>query len=101
MASDTDRLLPKQFGPLQGVRILSTGTLIAQPFAANIAAEMGAEVIQIEIPKTGDLVWRQLEFIMDDADGGLPPPVGSRPAATASMQPWTWPPPRAKRYSWT
>ncbi len=45
MASDTDRLLPKQFGPLQGVRILSTGTLIAQPFAANIAAEMGAEVI--------------------------------------------------------
>ena len=70
MASDTDRLLPKQFGPLQGVRILSTGTLIAQPFAANIAAEMGAEVIQIEIPKTGDLVWRQLEFIMDDADGG-------------------------------
>lgn len=70
MVSDTDRLLPKQFGPLQGVRILSTGTLIAQPFAANIAAEMGAEVIQIEIPKTGDLVWRQLEFIMDDADGG-------------------------------
>ena len=27
-------------------------------------------MIQIEIPKTGDLVWRQLEFIMDDADGG-------------------------------
>ncbi|MCH7737600.1 MAG: CoA transferase [Chloroflexi bacterium] len=70
MASDTTRLLPKQFGPLQGLRILSTGSLIAQPFAAAIAAEMGAEVIQIEPPKGGDAVWRQLEFVMEDADGG-------------------------------
>ena len=56
MASHTAPLLPKQFGPLQGVRILSTGSLIAQPFAANIAAEMGAEVIQIEPPKIRDAV---------------------------------------------
>ena len=54
---------------MQGVRILSTGTLIAQPFAAAIAAEMGAEVIQIEAPKIGDAVWRQLEFVMDDGNG--------------------------------
>ena len=51
-------LLPQQFGPLQGVRILSTGTLIAQPFAAAMAAEMGAEVIHIERPLEGD-VWRR------------------------------------------
>lgn len=70
MATDTTPLLPKQFGPLQGVRILSTGSLIAQPFAANIAAEMGAEVIQIEPPEHGDVVWRQLEFVMEDANGG-------------------------------
>ena len=69
MASHTAPLLPKQFGPLQGVRILSTGSLIAQPFAANIAAEMGAEVIQIEPPKIGDAVWRQLEFAMEGPDG--------------------------------
>ena len=46
------------FGPLQGVRILSTGTLVGQPFAAALAAEMGAEVIQIERPGIGDVVWR-------------------------------------------
>jgi crotonobetainyl-CoA:carnitine CoA-transferase CaiB-like acyl-CoA transferase len=43
-------LLPEPFGPLQGVRILSTGVIIAQPYAAHLAAEMGAEVVQIERP---------------------------------------------------
>jgi crotonobetainyl-CoA:carnitine CoA-transferase CaiB-like acyl-CoA transferase len=62
-------LLPKQFGPLQGVRILSTGTIIAQPFAAAMAAEMGAEVIQVERPGVGDAVWRNLEFPMQKGDG--------------------------------
>ena len=38
---DTRRpsLVPEQFGPLQGVRILSTGTIVALPFAASLAAE--------------------------------------------------------------
>ena len=54
MESPTLSLLPQQFGPLQGVRILSSGTIIAQPFAAEMAAEMGAEVIQIERPGVGD-----------------------------------------------
>ena len=55
MASRVDSLLPDQFGPLQGVRILSTGTIVAQPYAAALAAEMGAEVIQIERPVVGDV----------------------------------------------
>ncbi len=62
-------LLPELFGPLQGVRILSTGTIIAQPFAAEMAAEMGAEVIQIERPGVGDGVWRNLEFPIEANDG--------------------------------
>ena len=62
MELNTPSLLPRQFGPLQGVRILSSGTIIAQPFAAEMAAEMGAEVIQIERPGEGDAVWRNLEF---------------------------------------
>lgn len=41
-----------------------------QPFAANIAAEMGAEVIQIEPPKIRDAVWRRLEFAMDGTSDG-------------------------------
>ena len=53
-------LLPEQFGPLQGVRIVSSGTLVAQPFAAALAAEMGAEVIQIERTGEGDAAWRHL-----------------------------------------
>lgn len=53
-------LIPEQFGPLQEVRILSTGSLIAQPYAAALAAEMGAEVIQLERPGDGDAAWRHL-----------------------------------------
>ena len=48
MESRAPFLIPEQFGPLQGVRILSSETLIAQPFAAALAAQMGAEVIKIE-----------------------------------------------------
>lgn len=73
MEPRAESLLPEQFGPLQGVRILSTGTLIAQPFAATLAAEMGAEVIQIERPGIGD-VTRGLGVPMGDVDGS---PVGS------------------------
>ena len=49
-----ETLVPEQFGPLQGVRVLSTGSVIAQPFAAALAAQMGAEVIQVESPKVED-----------------------------------------------
>ena len=68
MQANTSSLLPRQFGPLQGVRIISSGTIIAQPFAAAMAAEMGAEVIQIERPGQGDAVWRNLEFPIQGAD---------------------------------
>ena len=62
-------LIPNPFGPLQGLRILSSGTIIAQPFAAAMAAEMGAEVIQIERPGQGDAVWRNLEFPIQGDNG--------------------------------
>ncbi|MBI3798154.1 MAG: CoA transferase, partial [Deltaproteobacteria bacterium] len=62
-------LLSEQFGPLQGVRILSTGSLIAQPYAAALAAEMGAEVIQVERPGEGDAAWRHLGRQLPTKDG--------------------------------
>ena len=68
MESKPESLLPEQFGPLQGVRILSTGTIIAQPFAAALAAEMGAEVIQIEQPEVGDIT-RNIGFKVEGIDG--------------------------------
>ena len=69
MQEDMASLIPNPFGPLQGVRILSSGTIIAQPFAAAMAAEMGAEVIQIERPGQGDAVWRNLEFPINGDNG--------------------------------
>ena len=38
------------FGPLQGLRIIDSGSVIAQPWAATLAAEFGAEVIKLEQP---------------------------------------------------
>lgn len=68
-------LVPEKFGPLQGVKIVSTGTLIAQPFAAELAAEMGAEVIQVERPGVGDTGWRNIGIRLENRNGG--PPVAT------------------------
>lgn len=65
------RLVPEAFGPLQGMRILSSGTIIAQPYAAALAAEQGAEVIQIERPGMGDVAWRNLGVKLPTKDGKL------------------------------
>ena len=52
--------------PLEGVRVLEMGQLMAGPFAGTILAYYGAEVIKIEAPLTGDPVrtWRGV-----DSDG--------------------------------
>lgn len=49
-------------GPLQGVRVIEIGTLIAAPFAARLMGEFGAEVIKIESLGQGDPLrkWRKL-----------------------------------------
>ncbi|OGA20912.1 MAG: formyl-CoA transferase [Betaproteobacteria bacterium RIFCSPLOWO2_02_FULL_67_26] len=48
--------------PLQGVKVIELGTLIAGPFCARVLAEFGAEVIKIESPDGGDPLrkWRKL-----------------------------------------
>jgi formyl-CoA transferase len=48
--------------PLQGVKVVELGTLIAGPFCARLMAEFGAEVIKIEPPGAGDPLrkWRKL-----------------------------------------
>src|SRR3984957_18977993 len=67
-AMSIENLVTEKFGPLQGVKIVSTGTLIAQPFAAELAAEMGAEVIQIERPGIGDVGWRNIGIRLKTKD---------------------------------
>src|SRR5436305_1228680 len=49
--------------PLEGLRVLELGTLIAGPFATRLMAEFGAEVIKIETPGEGDPLrsWRYVD----------------------------------------
>ncbi len=48
--------------PLQGIKVVELGQLIAGPFAGKMLAEFGAEVIKIEPPGEGDPLrkWRKL-----------------------------------------
>ncbi len=49
--------------PLEGLRVLELGALIAGPFATRIMAEFGAEVIKVERPGVGDPLrtWRYVD----------------------------------------
>ena len=40
--------------PLEGIRVLDIGTLIAGPFGATLLGDFGAEVIKVEQPGRGD-----------------------------------------------
>lgn len=49
--------------PLDGIRVIEVGQLIAGPFAGCMLAYFGAEVIKIESPESGDAIrgWRVVE----------------------------------------
>ncbi|MFB3120833.1 MAG: CaiB/BaiF CoA transferase family protein [Candidatus Binatia bacterium] len=55
---------PKQKKPLQGVRVIDAGNMVAAPYSTVLLADFGADVIKIEHPKDGD-GQRKLEPIKD------------------------------------
>ena len=48
--------------PLEGIRVVEVGQLIAGPFAGSVLAYFGAEVVKVEPPGRGDAIrgWRAL-----------------------------------------
>ncbi len=63
--SNENRQLPSgSKGPLTDIRLVELGQLIAGPFCGQLMADMGADVIKVEPPETGDpmRVWGRGEY---------------------------------------
>ena len=54
MTSPTQSDARAPFGPLAGVRVLDVGNVFAAPFAAALLGDMGADVVKVELPGSGD-----------------------------------------------
>ncbi|MDT9594077.1 CoA transferase [Nocardioides zeae] len=50
-------------GPLDGILVVEVGSFIAAPFAATQLADLGARVVKVEAPGTGDFVRGNAPFV--------------------------------------
>lgn len=55
------------YGILKDVKVIEHGNMISAPFCAKILADLGAEVIKIEKPDSGDESRRHEPFLQDTA----------------------------------
>ncbi|MFS8973368.1 CoA transferase [Cupriavidus necator] len=62
-----DRVSPdaQSAAPLSGLRILDMATVVAGPFSATLCADMGADVVKLELPDGSDPL-RGLEPVTDE-----------------------------------
>src|SRR2546429_3775220 len=54
--------------PLQGIRVLDVSQVMAGPFACMLLADLGADVIKVEPPGTGDQTRGAMGFKMKGPD---------------------------------
>src|ERR1017187_8683422 len=52
----TASMNPERAGPLNNLRVIDLGTMVAAPVAGTLLADFGAEVIKVEQPECGDTI---------------------------------------------
>jgi benzylsuccinate CoA-transferase BbsF subunit len=55
-------------GALEGIRVIELGQLVSAPYCAKLFADYGADVIKIELPRTGDIARQWGPFPHDQPD---------------------------------
>ncbi|MEO8540911.1 MAG: CoA transferase [bacterium] len=57
---------PEEILPLTGIRVITTGQILAAPFCSTLFAEFGADVIKVEQPITGESNRGSVSFAQDN-----------------------------------
>lgn len=57
-------------GPLDGIRIIDVTTVLLGPYATQILGDMGADVIKVEAPPSGDIA-RNMGTVRNPGMGGI------------------------------
>ena len=84
--SDRKFIIP-EYGPFAGMRVITSGSLIAMPFAATMLADFGAEVIHIERPGVGDTLRMLAPFA--EVNGKKVSTAWAQDARRAGGQAWS------------